>query len=156
MSDTTDLSFFTLLARQPSLAAAAQLLGVTPPAVSRRLAALEQRLGVRLLNRTTRRLSLTPQGERYLEHGEQILRPQCGIGGERQDRRVQSRRPLDDRRDFWRQSPHRVRRQRADASVACRRRGSKLFVQRRGRNLVGEFAALFESKDGAVRQHRAL
>lgn len=74
MSDTTDLSFFTLLARQPSLAAAAQLLGVTPPAVSRRLAALEQRLGVRLLNRTTRRLSLTPQGERYLEHGEQILR----------------------------------------------------------------------------------
>lgn len=74
MSDTTDLGFFTLLARQPSLAAAAQLLGVTPPAVSRRLAALEQRLGVRLLNRTTRRLSLTPQGERYLEHGEQILR----------------------------------------------------------------------------------
>ena len=74
MADTTDLGFFSLLARQPSLAAAAQALGVTPPAVSRRLAALEARLGVRLLNRTTRRLSLTPEGERYLEDGEQILR----------------------------------------------------------------------------------
>lgn len=74
MADTADLGFFALLARQPSLAAAAQALGVTPPAVSRRLAALEKRLGVRLLNRTTRRLSLTPEGERYLENGEQILR----------------------------------------------------------------------------------
>jgi LysR family transcriptional regulator, transcriptional activator for dmlA len=74
MADTTDLGFFSLLARQPSLAAASQALGVTPPAVSRRLATLENRLGVRLLNRTPRRLSLTPQGERYLEDGEQILR----------------------------------------------------------------------------------
>lgn len=74
MTDTTDLGFFSLLARQPSLAAASQALGVTPPAVSRRLAALEKRLGVRLLNRTTRRLSLTPEGERYLENGELILR----------------------------------------------------------------------------------
>ncbi|WP_348253279.1 LysR family transcriptional regulator, partial [Salmonella enterica] len=56
------------------LAAAAQQLGVTPPAVSRRLAALEARLGVRLLNRTTRRVSLTAEGERYLEEGERILR----------------------------------------------------------------------------------
>lgn len=74
MTDTSDLAFFSLLARQPSLAAAAQALDVTPPAVSRRLAALEKRLGVRLLNRTTRRLSLTPEGERYLEDGESILR----------------------------------------------------------------------------------
>lgn len=74
MNDAPDLAFFSLLARQPSLAAAAQAIGVTPPAVSRRLAVLEKRLGVRLLNRTTRRLSLTPEGERYLEDGEQILR----------------------------------------------------------------------------------
>ena len=74
MNDAPDLAFFSLLARQPSLAAAAQIIGVTPPAVSRRLAALEKRLGVRLLNRTTRRLSLTPEGERYLEDGDQILR----------------------------------------------------------------------------------
>jgi DNA-binding transcriptional LysR family regulator len=74
MKDAADLAFFSLLARHPSLAAAAQELGVTPPAVSRRLAALERRLGVRLLNRTTRRLSLTPEGERYLEEGERLLR----------------------------------------------------------------------------------
>lgn len=74
MNEANDLAFFSLLARQPSLATAAQALGITPPAVSRRLAALEKRLGVRLLNRTTRRLSLTPEGERYLEDGELILR----------------------------------------------------------------------------------
>lgn len=74
MDSTTDLAFFSLLAHQPSLAAAAQQLGLTPPAVSRRLAGLENRLGVRLLNRTTRRLSLTPEGERYLTEGEHILR----------------------------------------------------------------------------------
>lgn len=79
MADTSDLGFFTLLARQPTLAAAAQALGVTPPAVSRRLAALEKRLGVRLLNRTTRRLSLTPEGEHYLADGEQILRDLEGL-----------------------------------------------------------------------------
>ena len=74
MKHLADLAFFTQLARQPSLAAAAQQLGVTPPAVSRRLAALETRLGVRLLNRTTRRLSLTAEGERYIDDGGQILR----------------------------------------------------------------------------------
>jgi LysR family transcriptional activator of dmlA len=74
MMHTSDLAFFTVLARQPSLATAAPELGVTPPAVSRRLAQLERRLGVRLLNRTTRRLSLTPEGERYLEDGGRILR----------------------------------------------------------------------------------
>ena len=79
MSEPSDLQFFTLLARQPTLVAAAQALGVTPPAVSRRLAALEKRLGVRLLNRTTRRLSLTPEGERYQVDGEQILRDLEGL-----------------------------------------------------------------------------
>lgn len=74
MNSGTDLAFFSTLARQPSLVAAAQALGVTPPAVSRRLAALEARLGVRLLNRTTRRLGLTASGVRYLEDGERILR----------------------------------------------------------------------------------
>lgn len=74
MQDSSDLAFFAVVARQDSLAAAAAELGVTPPAVSRRLAALEARLGVRLLNRTTRRQSLTPEGERYLDEGARILR----------------------------------------------------------------------------------
>ena len=57
MNTVSDLAFFVTLARQPSLAAAAQAVGITPPNVSRRLAALEQRLGAPLLHRTTRRLS---------------------------------------------------------------------------------------------------
>ena len=73
MNPLSDLAFFSVLARQPSLAAAARELGVTPPNVSRRLAALERRLGLRLLNRTTRRLSLSAEGQRYLGEGELIL-----------------------------------------------------------------------------------
>ncbi|MGE4278751.1 MAG: LysR family transcriptional regulator [Magnetospirillum sp.] len=73
MSKADDLAFFVIVAQQPSLAAAGQHLGLSPPAVSRRLAALERRLGVRLMNRTTRRLSLTPEGSRYLEEGGRIL-----------------------------------------------------------------------------------
>lgn len=69
----SDLAFFALLMRQGSLAAAAQQMGVTPPAVSKRLAALERRLGVRLLHRTTRRISLTPEGETYLIEGAKVL-----------------------------------------------------------------------------------
>ena len=73
MDGFSDLAFFSLLARQGSLAAAAQEMGVTPPAVSKRLAALERRLGVRLLHRTTRRISLTPEGEIYLGDGVRVL-----------------------------------------------------------------------------------
>lgn len=73
MDGFSDLAFFTLLTRQGSLAATAQQLGVTPPAVSKRLAAIERRLGVRLLQRTTRRISLTPEGETYLVDGARVL-----------------------------------------------------------------------------------
>lgn len=69
----SDLSFFALLMKQGSLAGAAQEMGVTPPSASKRLAALEARLGVRLLNRTTRRISLTPEGETYLTEGTRVL-----------------------------------------------------------------------------------
>jgi DNA-binding transcriptional LysR family regulator len=67
------MQFFTLLARQGSLSAAARELDITPPAVTKRLAQMEQRLGVRLLNRTTRRLSLTSEGALYLEQAQRIL-----------------------------------------------------------------------------------
>jgi DNA-binding transcriptional LysR family regulator len=73
MDAFSDLSFFSLLVKHGSLAAAAQQLGVTPPAVSKRLAAIERRLGVRLLQRTTRRISLTPEGETYLVDGAKVL-----------------------------------------------------------------------------------
>ena len=68
-----DLGFFSVLASAGSLSAAARELGVTTPAVSKHLAQMESRLGVSLLNRTTRRMSLTPEGELYLEHARRIL-----------------------------------------------------------------------------------
>lgn len=73
MDAFSDLTFFSLVVKQGSLAAAAQELGVTPSSVSKRLAALEQRLGVRLLHRTTRRIGLTPEGETYLVEGARVL-----------------------------------------------------------------------------------
>jgi LysR family transcriptional regulator, transcriptional activator for dmlA len=69
----SELSFLVLVARHASLSAAARELNLTPPAVTKRLAQMEQRLGVRLLNRTTRSLSLTAEGELYLAHAGRIL-----------------------------------------------------------------------------------
>jgi LysR family transcriptional activator of dmlA len=73
MNADSELAFFCLLVKQGSLAATARELNLTPPAVSRRLAMLEERLGVRLLNRTTRRISLTGEGEVYFAHARPIL-----------------------------------------------------------------------------------
>lgn len=73
MDSFSDLAFFNLLMKQGTLAATAQEMGITPPSVSKRLAALEARLGVRLLHRTTRRISLTPEGEIYLTEGARLL-----------------------------------------------------------------------------------
>jgi LysR family transcriptional regulator, transcriptional activator for dmlA len=68
-----DLGFFSTLISAGSLGAAARELGVTTPAVSKRLVQMEMRLGLTLVNRTTRRMSLTPEGETYLEHARKIL-----------------------------------------------------------------------------------
>src|SRR5690606_7157657 len=73
MDALSDLAFFSLLVKHGNLSAAARELGLTPPAVSTRLANLERRLGVRLLNRTTRRVSVTQEGELYLAEGTRIL-----------------------------------------------------------------------------------
>lgn len=67
------LEFFVLLARHGNLSAAARELDLTPPAATKRLAQLEQHLGVRLVNRTTRTSSLTPEGETYLHYATRIL-----------------------------------------------------------------------------------
>src|SRR5476649_8680 len=72
-ADAGELSFFVMLARHASLSATARELGVTPPAVTKRLNLMEQKLGVRLVNRTTRRISLTNEGELYLAQATQIL-----------------------------------------------------------------------------------
>jgi len=68
-----DLAFFQRLAQAGSLTATARELGLSLSAVSKRLKQLEARLGVTLASRTTRRLTLTPEGERYLVRGAAIL-----------------------------------------------------------------------------------
>jgi DNA-binding transcriptional LysR family regulator len=70
-NDLADLAAFVAIADQLSFRTAAALLGVTPSALSHAMRQLEQRLGVRLLNRTTRSMSLTDAGLRLLER----LRP---------------------------------------------------------------------------------
>ena len=69
----TDLSFFSTLVKSGSLSAAAREFNVTPSAVSKWLAQLEKRLGVRLVARNTRRITLTQEGEIYLAEGRRIL-----------------------------------------------------------------------------------
>ena len=68
-----DLRFFSVLAGAGSLSAAGLELGISTPAVSKHLAQMESRVGVALVNRTTRRMSLTQEGELYLEHARRIL-----------------------------------------------------------------------------------
>ncbi len=64
---------FLSIADEGSLTAAARRLGSSLPAVVRSLAALEKALGVRLFNRSTRRVALTDEGRRYLESCRQVL-----------------------------------------------------------------------------------
>lgn len=73
VSPSSEMAFFSLLARCGSFSRAAGELSLSTPAVSKRLAQLEARLGVQLLNRTTRRVSLTQEGEIYLQHARRIL-----------------------------------------------------------------------------------
>jgi DNA-binding transcriptional LysR family regulator len=68
MQDLNDLVYFAEVAEQMGFAAAGRRLGVPKSKLSRRVAELEARLGVRLLQRTTRKLSLTQAGELYLRH----------------------------------------------------------------------------------------
>ena len=68
-----DLGFLVTLSGSASLSAAARDLGVSKAAVSKRLALLEQRLAVVLVNRSTRRMSLTPEGEAAAEKARGIL-----------------------------------------------------------------------------------
>jgi len=68
-----ELGFIVALASAGSLSGAARELGITTSAVSKRLALIEARVGVPLVNRTTRRMSMTPEGEVLLEHARRIL-----------------------------------------------------------------------------------
>ena len=67
-----DLGFFVSLVNAGSLSGAAREQGISSAAVSRHLSLMESRLGFALLNRTTRRMSLTPEGEVYLDYARRI------------------------------------------------------------------------------------
>lgn len=73
MSSGSDMQVFAQVVESGSFAAAAKQLSVTRSAVCRRVDGLERRLGVRLLDRTTRRLSLTEAGETYHRRSNRIL-----------------------------------------------------------------------------------
>ena len=68
MQDLNDLLFFAEVVDEGGFAAAGRKLGIPKSRLSRRIAELEQRLGVRLLQRTTRKLHLTEAGELYHRH----------------------------------------------------------------------------------------
>lgn len=73
MDKYQEMRVFTAVVDAGSFVAAAEPLGMSKAAVSRYVADLEQRLGVRLLHRTTRRLSLTQEGEVFLARSREIL-----------------------------------------------------------------------------------
>ncbi|RYF34398.1 MAG: LysR family transcriptional regulator [Comamonadaceae bacterium] len=73
MDRLTQLESFVSVATRGSLTAAARAEGVAPAIMGRRIDALEERLGVKLLVRTTRRLTLTHEGSAFLEDCQRLL-----------------------------------------------------------------------------------
>ncbi len=73
MDKLKQLETFVSVAQRGSLTAAARVLALAPAIIGRRLDALEARLGVKLLLRTTRRLSLTHEGSAFLEDCQRLL-----------------------------------------------------------------------------------
>lgn len=73
MNPFLEMQVFSAVAEAGSFVRAAESLDLSKAAVSRHVAALETRLGVRLLNRTTRRLSLTEEGEIFLSRARELL-----------------------------------------------------------------------------------
>lgn len=73
MIQIEDLQLAVALSKSPSLSAAARMLNVTPSALSMRLRKLEAKLGLSLASRTARRLSLTPEGERFSQEANALL-----------------------------------------------------------------------------------
>jgi DNA-binding transcriptional LysR family regulator len=73
MDRLEDLSLYLAIVDTGSLAAAGRRVGRSPPAVTRHLNELERRLGVRLIERNTRRLAVTDAGRRLAEHARTLL-----------------------------------------------------------------------------------
>lgn len=85
--DNEDLRVFVTVARKSSFAAAAAEMGMSPAYVSKRIGILEEALGVRLFQRTTRRIVITEDGERVYAHAQTILENLDGLINEVSERR---------------------------------------------------------------------
>ena len=73
MDQFKQISTFVDIVAKGSLSASARAEGIAPAMIGRRLDALEERLGVKLLQRTTRKIALTPEGSSFLEDCQRIL-----------------------------------------------------------------------------------
>ncbi|OLU13568.1 LysR family transcriptional regulator [Pseudomonas sp. PA1(2017)] len=73
MDNLSGIAVFVQVANTCSFTDSARLLGVSASAVGKSIARLEQRLGVRLLHRSTRSMTLTPEGQRFLERCRKVL-----------------------------------------------------------------------------------
>ena len=73
MDRLKQIDSFVRVAQKGSLTAAGQSEGVAPAVIGRRIDALEEHLGVKLLVRTTRRITLTHEGSAFLEHAQRLL-----------------------------------------------------------------------------------
>lgn len=73
MRDLNDLGFFVSVVEHGGFAAAGRALGIPKSRLSRRIALLEDELGVRLLQRSTRRFAVTDVGQQFLAHGRAML-----------------------------------------------------------------------------------
>ena len=73
MENLSDIAIFVKVVALGSFTAAAETLGASQPMVSKAVTRLEKKLGLRLLNRTTRRLSLTEAGAELYQHSAEAL-----------------------------------------------------------------------------------
>lgn len=73
LGNLNEMGTFIAVASHESFAAAARALGLSPSAVSKQIRVLEERLGVRLIHRTTRRVTLTEPGRLYLDRARSVL-----------------------------------------------------------------------------------
>ena len=72
-ASSVEMTVFVAAVDAGNFSAAARILGITPSAVSKQISRLEARLGARLLNRSTRRISLTDVGREFYERSQSIL-----------------------------------------------------------------------------------
>lgn len=89
MLDRPDLELVLAIRDHGSLSAAAQALGLAAPAVTKRLAALESRLRMRLFQRSTRRVSPTSEGEALFERAARLLQDFSELEAELQERQTE-------------------------------------------------------------------